>query len=233
MVSKNNIVKKSEREIAIKLRKQGKTYSEILEVVPVAKSTLSLWLRDVGLAKTQKHRITQKIKRTAYLGGKARRVQRMQKSKVILEKAKKDIDKISKRDLWLMGTALYWAEGAKEKAGNTSPSVDFGNSDPKMIRLYIKWLLDILHIAREDICLSLYIHENAKPRIQKIKNKWSLVTGFPSKDILYVYYKKHNPKTKRKNTGKEYIGLLRVRVSRSTDLNRKVMGWVEGVLEKV
>ncbi len=38
-----------EKEKAIALRKQGKTYSEILAKIPVAKSTLSLWLHDVGL----------------------------------------------------------------------------------------------------------------------------------------------------------------------------------------
>mgnify|MGYP000140241659 CR=1 FL=1 len=41
-------VKSLEKEKAITMRKEGKTYSQILAVVPVAKSTLSLWLQDVG-----------------------------------------------------------------------------------------------------------------------------------------------------------------------------------------
>jgi hypothetical protein len=48
------IPKFTEKEKAIKLRKSGATYSEVLREVPVSKSTLSLWLRDVGLSKTQK-----------------------------------------------------------------------------------------------------------------------------------------------------------------------------------
>ena len=54
------IEKREEKEKAIKLRKQGKTYSEILSVVPVAKSTLAIWLQSVSLGKKQKQRITKK-----------------------------------------------------------------------------------------------------------------------------------------------------------------------------
>jgi transposase len=53
-------VKVKEKEIAIELRRQGYSYSEILKRVPVAKSTLSLWLRSLGLAKQQKQRLTEK-----------------------------------------------------------------------------------------------------------------------------------------------------------------------------
>jgi len=48
------IFKFKEKEKAIKLRKRGFSYSEILREIPVAKSTLSLWLRSVGLAKKQR-----------------------------------------------------------------------------------------------------------------------------------------------------------------------------------
>lgn len=42
------------RELAVDLRLEGRSYREIATVVPVAKSTLSLWLRDVPL--TDEHR---------------------------------------------------------------------------------------------------------------------------------------------------------------------------------
>ena len=45
------VEKKKEKAKAIRLRRKGKSYNEILEKVPVAKSTLSRWLRDVSLAK--------------------------------------------------------------------------------------------------------------------------------------------------------------------------------------
>lgn len=48
------------KEKAINLRKRGFSYSEILEQIPVAKSTLSSWLHSIGLSKKQKQRLTEK-----------------------------------------------------------------------------------------------------------------------------------------------------------------------------
>jgi transposase len=53
---------------AILLRKQGKTYREILIEIPIAKSTLSDWLRSVELSKPQKQRYTQLRKEAALRG---------------------------------------------------------------------------------------------------------------------------------------------------------------------
>jgi len=63
-------MKADEQKRAIGFRKKGLTYNEILKRVPVAKSTLSLWLREVGLAKRQRQRLTEKRK-AAQLRGTA------------------------------------------------------------------------------------------------------------------------------------------------------------------
>ena len=227
MIPKNDLKIK-----AVKLRRCGQTYSEILKQVPVAKSTLSLWFQEVKLSVPQKQRITQKRIDSAKRGGEIRRKQRIERTDKIKSKAFKEVGRLSDRELWLIGTALYWAEGSKEKPGRYASGVDFGNSDPKMIQLYLKWLVDIVHVDRDRISLSLYIHENSRSRIDEIKKNWSLVTGFKPESIGYVYYKKHNPKTVRKNVGDKYWGVLRIRVSKSIDLNRKIMGWVDGMVGK-
>lgn len=75
--------KKNEKEIAISLRKQGKTYGEILKVVKVAKSTLSLWLRSVGLAKEQYQTLTEKKRAAQKRGAEDRRTHRIESTKAI------------------------------------------------------------------------------------------------------------------------------------------------------
>ena len=42
------------RETAVAMRREGRSYREIREVVGVSKSTLSLWLRDIPLTEEQK-----------------------------------------------------------------------------------------------------------------------------------------------------------------------------------
>ena len=55
------IMKVLERNKAIKLRRQGKTFREIIrEVVPVSKGSLSCWLRGIELNSNQLRRIEYK-----------------------------------------------------------------------------------------------------------------------------------------------------------------------------
>jgi len=223
-----------EKEKAIRLRKKGLTYSEILRQVPVAKSTLSLWLREVGISGKQKQRLTKKKHEASMRGGQARREQRIARTKEIHRSAKKDINRISQRELWLIGIALYWAEGAKEKERkNGSSQVDFGNTDARMVKFYLKWLIEACNVKQEDINFSIYIHENSVNRINEVVRHWSTCTGFKKDRITYIYFKKHNTKTKRKNIGKTYFGVLRVKVRKSTELNRKIAGWVQGIDESL
>lgn len=72
-------MKKTLKLKAILLRKKGFSYSEILQQVPVAKSTLSLWLRSVHLAKKQKQQLTQKKLLAIQKGWEARKKQRIEK----------------------------------------------------------------------------------------------------------------------------------------------------------
>jgi hypothetical protein len=221
------ISKIKEKKLAIKLRKQGMVYSEILRKVPVAKSTLSLWLRSVGLAKQQRQRITKLRKEAQLKGAEARRRQRITSTNEIKSKARKEIKKISKRELWLIGIALYWAEGNKEKT--KSGRVRLGNTDPYLIKIFLKWLQEICKIPNSEIGFRIYLHENSKYRLDEVKKYWSKNTKFPLARFQKVTWKKHKPKTNRKNIRINYFGLLDVDVRKSTNLNRKIQGWIEGI----
>ena len=95
---------------AIALRKKGATYSTILEKVPVAKSTLALWFKEVKLSVPQQQRITKNRLEAGLRGGLAKRKQRILKMQNIIQKAEEGIGPISKRELWLIGIVLYWGE---------------------------------------------------------------------------------------------------------------------------
>lgn len=227
------IPKTLERERAIELRKNGFTYSEILEKIPVAKSSLSLWLRSVGLSKRVKHRLTERKRLAQLKGAEARRKQRILRTNEIFERAEKDIKYISRRELWLMGIMLYWAEGSKEKPNHPGSGVQFGNSDPDMIKLFLKWLYDVCNIGDEKIKFEIYIHENSKNNLAEVKRYWSKVTNYPIDRFSCIYFKKNKIKTNRKNTGSLYYGLLRVRVRSSSILNREVAGWVRAISKRL
>lgn len=226
------MTKKNFKNTAIQLRKKGNSYSEILNKIPVAKSTLSLWLRSISLSKRQKQTLTLKKRQAAWRGGEARKIDRIKRSQKIIEQAKLEIDKITKRDLLLLGTMLYWAEGQKEKKYRPGTGTIFCNSDFLMIKLYLKWLRDCLLISKDHLVFEIYIHESSKDNIENIRLFWSEKTGFPLISFKRVYFKKNKINGNRKNKGLEYNGLLRITVKKSSNLNRKITGWIEGVCKQ-
>lgn len=223
------IKKEKERIRAIGLRKKGLSYREILEKIPVAKSSLSLWLQSVGLSKKQKQRLTDKKLASARKGGLAKKNQRLLRMNKIISEAERDVGILSKRELWLMGTCLYWAEGSKEKEDRPGSGVQFMNHDPLMIRLFLQWLINICKIEKERVGFDIYIHEYRKPKIEEVVRFWSYNTGFPANSFSHIYYKKNNLNNHRKNIGDKYFGGLKVRVTASSELNRKIRGWVSGI----
>jgi len=218
-----------QRNKAIELRKQGFSYSEILKEIPVAKSSLSLWLKSVKLANSQKQRLTNKKLASALKGAKKRKDDRIKITKEIKDKAQKEVGKLTNRELWLVGIALYWGEGSKEKDYRPGSGMQFSNSDPFMIKIFIEWLLKIIKVSKEKIYFEIYIHENHKNNTNRAIDYWSKHTGFPKNFFFRIYFKKNKLKTNRRNTKNNYFGLLRVRVKNSSELNRRIAGWTEGI----
>lgn len=131
-----------------------------------------------------------------------------------------------------MGIMLYWAEGSKQKESNISQGLIFSNSDPKMVQIFLKWLIECLEIPLSNINFDIYLHSDCENRAKEISGYWSKISSFPISKFGKIYYKKHKLKSNRKNKGLNYFGLIRIKVSRSTDLNRKINGWIEGIYKQ-
>ncbi len=139
----------------------------------------------------------------------------------IISEAKRKIGKLSKRDLLVAGTALYWAEGYKRGKG----TVDFGNSDPKIITLIMRFFRDICKVPEYQFRCAVTIHPgiNEKDAIKF----WSKVTNISSVQFTKTYIKP--PKT---STGKMhnilYKGTLKVRFS-DVKVFHKIQGFIVGL----
>lgn len=217
-----------DREKSIELRKHGLSYREIREQVKVSKSSLSLWLRSVGLSQKQKQRLTEKKLAAARRGSAKLHQLKIQKIAKIKKEARSEIGLISRHERWLAGVLLYWAEGSKEREHGYSTDIKFSNSDPLMILLFRKWLHEFYSIPLKKMRYELYIHEKAD--WEGAKKYWaSRLNILPEQ--FHVYFKRHNPKPKRKNIGSEYHGLIRLTVYSTKHLVRKISGWVEGICE--
>lgn len=220
-----------EREQALAFRRQGLSYSEIRRRVPVAKSSLSLWLRQVGLSAWQQQRLRERKLAPWRKGPQKRHEMRLQRiTRVSADARQKAQQFLRRRDMaWLLGTSLYWAEGTKIKAWRGADErVTFVNTDPAMVNIIQDWLKRYCAVEDSDFHFDLYIHEKAN--IPTAQEFWAHSLGI-DRARLHTYLKRHNPSPKRHNIGASYYGTMRVRIRRSMDLSHRIAGWVQELID--
>lgn len=220
------MLKTTEKEQALLLRRKGYSYNEIVEKIDVSKSTLSLWLRKVGLSKKQKQRLTEKKLLAMKRGWQKAHFLRIEKLRQIRSLACSEINKLSKTEKFLIGAALYWAEGNKEKEEGRSTDLKFSNTDVNMLRLFQKWLREVFDLRSESLVYELYIHKTTDFVAES--KFWSEQLNIAQNKIR-VYFKPHNPNPHRKNINKNYHGLIRIVAPKSVTFVRKISGWVDGI----
>lgn len=221
------------KQRVVELRRRGLSYSEIREEIPMPKSTLSLWLRGIALPKTHKERLFQKRLRAALRGAKRRKETRVQQTIDIQRSASKDIKEISPRELWLIGITLYWACGSRTKKDGGSDGVRLRSSDPDIIKLFLRWLINIGKIPKGDIACDIFINESERRSASRIIYAWSQVTDFPIRHFSRIYYLKNKQRKDAGERKQKYIGLLQIRVRASSLLSRQIDGWIRGISERL
>ena len=100
-----------------------------------------------------------------------------------------------------------------------------------MLKVFLKWLLEILKIPKSKIIFELYIHQSQSNRAGKIRKYWARHFSLPMGIFDRIYYKRNKIKRTKYYSGNGYNGLIRIRVLESTNLNRKIAGWTEGISE--
>ena len=216
------------RAKARELRAQGLDYEEIAAALGVAKGSVSLWVRD--LPRPERLSYAECRKRSAEGSQRyweAERPVREARRASDRAAAAAQIGDVTDRELLIAGAIAYWCEGAKSKPHRPSERVIFTNSDPSLIRFFLRFL-EAVGIAAENLAFRIYIHESADARSAEIF--WLKVTGAQPEQFLSPALKRHNPKTVRKNVGEDYHGCLRIEVRRGSGLYRKIEGWAEAIM---
>ena len=215
------------REKAIKLRKQGLSYGEIRDIVGGSSASMSVWLRDIPVPASHATRVLARRWEAAQKTAAAHRRRRLEKELRIRREAVGEVGAVSDRDVFVAGIALYAAEGTKQKAWGKGMITTFINSDPRMIRLFLRWL-QLLGIESGSLKFLVAIHESAD--VGAAIEFWARQVGVPPHKFLRPNLKRGNPKTLRKNVGADYRGCLVIKVVRSVDLTRRIEGWFDALV---
>ena len=207
-------------ELAQDLRRLGLSYREIGAVIPATKGSLSAWCRDVMLSPDQHARLasTRPAAETRIRVGARRRAEAIARRNRIRRLAREKAAQFHRDPLWAAGVAAYWAEGSKKQ------DIRFANSDPGLVRLFIRWSVAYLEAEPGSFTAKLNIHSGQDD--EACKREWSALTGIPVGSFTRSYIKPEGT-GHRKNT--LYLGTMTVRLRNSGDRLQTVLGWIESM----
>ncbi len=137
-----------ERERARELRAESWTLAEIGAELGVAKSSVSVWVRDVDF--TPRPRSTARRRGPNVLQRrKAAEIEQLR------EEGRRRIGLLSEREFLVAGAALYAGEGSRRDG-----MVAFVNSDPRMVLFFCQWLRRFFEIDEYRLRARLHLHED-------------------------------------------------------------------------
>ena len=223
------MTKSPEKNKAIGLRKKGESIKDIAKKIGIAKSTVSLWCRDIELTSRQINKLHKKMSQCGYVGrlngARMQYERRMEKINKFKNEGMELVGNLSHRDFLIAGIALYWGEGAKK-----TRCFSFCNSDPDMIKFFIKFIKEALFVDHGRLKAWIRINKIHKNRIGEVEEYWSKITDIPRGNFQKTILIKSKNKKNYINFPIHY-GTITIRVSASADLFYKVTGLIE-VLKK-
>lgn len=169
-------MKPVEREAARRLRREeGLALRVIATRLGVAVSSVSRWTRDIELTEAQHEHLrhTNPIY-NQQLRGQAGRSASARALRLAAQEHGRALARQGTPE-HLAGCMLHWAEGS-----NARNSVVFTNSDPEMLRAYLRFLRGPCEVADERISLSINCHLNNGLSLTAIEAWWLARLGLPA-----------------------------------------------------
>jgi hypothetical protein len=149
---------RDDKEKVLALRKTGKSYNEIRDIMRISKSTLSAWLAPHDWSQN----ITQTlVKEASNKSGiqlqelnniRGKHLERVYQEAT--EEAMQEYQRLKYHPLFIAGIMLYWGEGDKV----SKYFVRITNTDPAIIKIFANFLFEICGIKKEKTAVSLLLY---------------------------------------------------------------------------
>ncbi len=177
------------KEQAISLRMDGYSYGQIKKALGLkSKGTISYWLKNIPLSEQSKKKLLKNMElateRGLFVFNKNRTEKIKQENELAVKNGFKIIpNNLSKRDLLLIGTALYCGEGTKSWGEKSYPRFSFANSDPNMIKICMRYLREILGVDDSKITGGIHLYPSTD--VTTAINFWTKTTGIQKFYVIH------------------------------------------------
>jgi hypothetical protein len=123
--------------------------------------------------------------------------------------------------LHLAGCLLYWAEGSRARN-----QLRFTNSDPEMVRFFVRFLRTYFDIRAENIRITCNLFTDHVARQYEIEQYWVDVAGLSRASLNLSTVNTYSKYSQKKRRNKLPFGTCRVSVSR-TQLTQHIFGAIQ------
>lgn len=213
------------------LRIAGTSIKDIALQLGISKSTASTWCADIVLSDAHTKALKDRRIRAGHKGRLAgtrfHKEQREKKIRSFQDAGLKATKSINNQDLFMVGLGLYMGEG--NKSGN---KFQFTNSNPALVKIMVLWLKRNFQIPKDRIYCRVLINEIHADRIEKVEYKWSRLLGVPRRQFRKTILIKSKSKKTYENRD-VHLGTLVLRVQRSSELQYRVLGLLNGVMYNI
>ncbi len=208
---------------AIRLRKKGYSLNEIVEKLNVAKSSVSLWVRDVELHSKAKRRLLTRVRKgqLAARESKKRKIRQIMDNYFESASRKFQVEKLNPEISRAICAVMYWCEGAK----NHYSGVRFTNSDPSLVSAFLHFFRKSFQVDETKFRVCVHLHKYHKK--SKQLEFWSKVTKIKKDRFIKPFNKPNTEKRIREN----YQGCISV-YYHSNDMARQLLMTARAFLSK-
>ena len=214
----------SRGDLIADMLKSGYSYEQIHQKLNISKTTINHWFKKLpqkDQENIKEFRIENWQKAYKKTAEKIKK-ETKRKEKEIQKKAAGEIKKISKRELFLIGLALYWGEGNKRGKNH----IQFTNSDPKMISLMMSFFRKIYQVKEDKFYMQMVLHQNTSA--EKALNFWSNLTGVPKKQFKKPCFSLSKSSQRKRNPKRLPYGTLQIRIL-DKNLTHTLYGHIAGL----
>jgi transcriptional regulator with XRE-family HTH domain len=216
-------MKYKEMQEAIRLRQQdGLPIREIAKKLGVAKSSVSLWVRDVELSPQQKEVLLGKnpVYNRQLEGGKARKEASRKEREKFQEEGRDLVKERTSQTMLALCAGLYWGEGSKNKN-----VLSITNTDPQLLLTFISFLKQYFDVQPDQIAISIQLQASNEKTLEEVEKYWLETLSLPSESLRKSMRKASPTRVWQKNS-KYPNGICRLTICK-TQLVQQVFGVIK------
>lgn len=212
---------RKDKDLAIGLRKEGKSYSQIREELQISISTLSEWLSPLDWSKN-----IEKSLREYHKEGSSVRLKNLNKTRgshlrkiyaEAREEAIYEFENLKYHPLFISGVMLYMGEGDRVSKHN----VYVTNVDPRMLKIFKNFLLHVCNCPKSRVRGSILIYPDLID--EECRNYWASKLDMKLENFRKSVIIQGRHKTRRLSYGVCSVGITSRYLSEKMDVWLKLM----------